>query len=81
MGRAQRNPSCVVAHCIGFAALYPSYKASGNSFRHSGMVRQHQTRNFEIRVRRFAPPRNDDVRHFPNHFGGRFSENAFGPSM
>ena len=20
-------------------------------------------------------------RHFPNHFGGRFSENAFGPSM
>jgi hypothetical protein len=21
------------------------------------------------------------ARHFPTHFGGRFSENAFGPSM
>ena len=39
MGRAQRNPPYVVAHSMGFAALYPSYKASGNSFRHSGMVR------------------------------------------
>ena len=29
---------------------------------------------------RFA--RNDgESRHFPSHFGGRFSENAFGPSM
>lgn len=36
---------------------------------------------------RFAPkrdaPRNDreERGYFPTHFGGRFSENAFGPSM
>ena len=26
-------------------------------------------------------PRNDSRAYFPTHFGGRFSENAFGPSM
>lgn len=29
---------------------------------------------------RWARPDNDAT-YFPNHFGGRFSENAFGPSM
>ncbi len=33
---------------MGFASLYPSYKA---------------------------------IIYFPSHFGGRFSANAFGPSM
>ncbi|QBP21769.1 hypothetical protein Bdiaspc4_15225 [Bradyrhizobium diazoefficiens] len=53
-------------------------------------VAKRRARNPFIRGRRgpmdsgLAPdgaPRNDRRDYFPTHFGGRFSENAFGPSM
>ena len=54
--------------------------------RHSGMRHFAQARNhtpcggygFRARASR---ARNDDNNYFPTHFGGRFSENAFGPSI
>jgi hypothetical protein len=45
------------------------------------MVRKHQTRNLEIPGLRLTAHPGMTERHLPTHFGGRFSENAFGPSM
>ena len=58
--------------------------------RHSGAAQMRRARNpydaivvIGLRARCCASPRNDDevLAYRPSHFGGRFSENAFGPSM
>ena len=55
---------------------------------HSGMVRKHQTSDVQLHIWETRDSRFDAShrpgmtnRHLPTHFGGRFSENAFGPSM
>jgi hypothetical protein len=64
---AQRVALCEAVRCrAGVPVAYDSKKPGVAALR-SGMKN--------------AAPRPGHVRYLPTHFGGRFSENAFGPSM